>query len=111
MERGAFLCDALGCGPNRGQGSLASYCYGDARQSGGVNVPGPKMTEIGMRLTVAESRAAAVAEIVEVYRRKGSIEATAEALGIGRRTLDRWINQIPELASGIVDARQQMRPW
>lgn len=66
---------------------------------------GPKMTEIGMRLTVDESRRAAIAEIVETYRREGSIEATAEALGIGRRTLDRWINQIPELAFGIRQER------
>lgn len=66
---------------------------------------GPKMTPLGMRLTVDESREAAIAQVVEAYTRTRSVSKTATELEVGFRTLQRWIADMPELRQAIEKVR------
>lgn len=46
--------------------------------------------------------------VAAVYLDKGSIAKTAKGLGVGKRTLERAMRDIPELASEIETARVRM---
>lgn len=62
--------------------------------------------ELAMRLTLQDTRPAAVSQIAELYAKTRTLAATAEALSIGSRTLDRFIAKCPELRAAIDAVRE-----
>lgn len=46
--------------------------------------------------------------VAALYLETGSIKATAKGLGVGKRTLERAIRDVPELATEIETARVRM---
>jgi L-amino acid N-acyltransferase YncA len=70
-------------------------------------MPSGKQTDLSMRLSLDETRAQAIEEIARIYDLTGDIEATAAHFEIGKRTLERWVRRIPELAIRI----EKTRAW
>ena len=68
------------------------------------------MTSLGLRLSVAQTCGEAIEEVVRSYRETKSMAKTAEALGVGKRTLERWIDRTPELKRRIDAAREELFP-
>jgi uncharacterized protein YccT (UPF0319 family) len=71
-----------------------------------VETPG-NVTELAMRLTIKETRAAAIEQVCDVYAKTRNIKGTAEAFGISSRTLDRLIARVPDLAARMAAMRDQ----
>lgn len=53
----------------------------------------------------AQQYADAIARVKQIYSETENIGKTAERLGIGKRTLERAMSDIPELQSAINDVR------
>lgn len=60
-----------------------------------------------LRLRFPGLRPGAVAEALEIYRLTGSLDVVAERLRVSKRTLERWIVRIPELAAGVEAQRKR----
>jgi ActR/RegA family two-component response regulator len=67
-------------------------------------------TDLALRLSLPETAGEAIDRIVDVFRDQGNLEATAKELGVGTRTLQRWISRAPELARRINLARLERNP-
>jgi AraC-like DNA-binding protein len=65
------------------------------------------VVELSMRLSLNDTRPKAIDQICEVYAKTRNIKATAEAFGIGSRTLDRLIKRTPSLSKRMADMRDE----
>ncbi len=65
--------------------------------------------EMAMRLSLNETRQAAVKQIVELYDKTRTLASTAEALGIGSSTLDKFIARTPDLRKALDVTRKAFR--
>lgn len=66
--------------------------------------------DLGLRLSVKETRGEAIDLILETFEELGSIEKTAEALEVSTRTLQRYVSRTPELGRRIDAARLKRNP-
>lgn len=62
------------------------------------------MTPLGAALSLQETQATAIAVIVEASMKAGSVAGGAGKLGVGLRTMRRWISEYTELRRALVAA-------